>query len=327
MAKSTFFDQLEGIPQDGRPLHLALGMFDGVHRGHQAVIGSAIQSARQCEGRSGVLTFWPHPSHLFRPDNPVPMISSPRIKSWLLEELGVEWIIQKEFNQAFAEVSAERFPKMLQEALPDLAGLYVGENFRFGKGRQGTVEDLAGIQDRFGMQLFSADRIKFNGGPISSTRIRECLENGKIGEANQMLGYNYFSLGQVEPGNQKGREIGVPTLNLPWDPECRPALGVYAVQVRVWDIEHPDSSGQRVPGVANFGVRPTVGDRTVPLLEVHLLQDKTVWKTGDSLRVDWLHFIRPEKQFPSFEALKTQIESDEAEARQFFRLHGKASSS
>lgn len=320
MAKSTFFDSLEGIPRDGKPLHLAVGMFDGVHRGHQTVIGTAIQSARQSDGRSGVLTFWPHPSHLFRPDNPVAMISSPQIKSWLLEDLGVDWILQKEFNQAFAEVSAEDFREMLTQALPDLQGLYVGENFRFGKGRRGTVQDLSRLQSEHDVQLVSADRLNFNGAPISSTRIRECLEVGKIEAANQMLGYNYFSLGKVEAGNQFGRDMGIPTLNLPWNPECRPALGVYVVQVQTWDLNDPETTGKRVPGIANFGIRPTVGDRVVPLLEVHLLEGETEWKTGTSLRVDWLHFVRPERKFASMEELKHQIQADEAQARSFLNL-------
>lgn len=309
---ACFFERLDATPADGRPLHLAIGMFDGVHRGHQAVIGSAIQAARLSRGRSGVLTFWPHPSRLFNPECPVPMITEPTIKRWLLERVGVDWIIQQTFDQDFARITAEEFPSLLADALPDLQALYVGENFRFGKGRRGGVQLLVEREKEMGIQVVSADRLRFYGEPISSTRIRECLAHGQIEKANRMLGYAYFSLGKVHPGNQMGRKLGFPTLNLPWNPECRPALGVYRVEVASWQAQ---SVQPPHAGVANFGLRPTIGNQEIPVLEVHLTNAECPWSTGDALKVDWLEFLRPEKKFESLEALQRQIQEDCARVR------------
>lgn len=318
--RSETFSKLCEIPKDGRPLHLAVGMFDGVHRGHRLVIDSAVRAAREDGGRIGVMTFWPHPSHLFRPEDPVPMISNPEIKHWLLEDAGVHWIIQIPFDAAFAEISAERFVRMMTEAMPGLRGIYIGENFRFGKGRQGSPATFLPLEKELGIEVVSAERLRFNGEAISSTRIRAALQAGRLGEANRMLGYPYFSLGKVESGNQIGRGMGIPTLNLPWDPECKPAFGVYLVRVRYWNPEDDEHLRGGVPGVANYGYRPTVGDLETPLLEVHLLESGTEWHEGSTLKVEWLDFIRPERKFDSLEALRTQIEKDREKAEAFFRV-------
>lgn len=318
-------DSLEKIPRDGRPLHLAIGMFDGMHRGHQAVIGAAIQGARVSDGRSAVLTFWPHPSRLFRPDNPTRMIALPEIKVRFLEMAGVQAVVQQRFDKIFAGMEAAAFPGYLKEVCPDLAAIYVGENFRFGKNRTGDIRMLVAKEPELGVQVVSAERIRFNGEPVSSTRIREALAAGRIEDANHMLGYSYFSLGRVVPGNHKGSEIGFPTLNLPWDPECRPAFGVYAVRVCGWDPDQPGACrvepGSRQPGlagVANYGMRPTVGDLTEPLLEVHLLEGPVPWKADARLKVQWLRFIRPEQKFEGFPQLQAQIARDVAVGREFF---------
>ena len=318
-------DHLEGSPQDGRPLHLAVGMFDGVHRGHQAVIGAAIQSARQSGGKSAVLTFWPHPSRIFRPDNPTRMISSPEIKVSFLEAMGVDYLVQQPFDTHFSEMEAESFPAFLKTACPDVDSIFIGENFRFGKGRRGDVDLLIEMEKTSQLHVVSAPRIRFNGMPVSSTRIREALEAGRLEEANQMLGYPYFSLGVVKSGNQKGSEMGFPTLNMAWDPECRPALGVYAVTVVPWDPAQPQGRLHPRPstglaGVANFGLRPTVGDLIAPLVEVHLLQEKVTLGQGDRLKVEWHRFLRPERKFENFEALREQIAKDEEQACRFFGI-------
>jgi len=319
MGKARIFTDFKEIPDDGRPLHLAVGMFDGVHRGHQVVIGSAIQSAHQSRGRSGVLTFWPHPSRLFNPENFVPMISNPLIKTLLLENAGVDWIIQKTFDWSFAQIPANIFPELLIKSIPNVKGIYVGENFRYGKGRQGDVSLLVEIEKSAGIQVVSADRLRFNGEPISSTRIRESLTSGRLEEANLMLGYNYFSLGKVEPGNRKGRELGVPTLNIPWEPECKPAFGVYLVRVFSSGEPREDmDDAEGINGIANYGVRPTLGDRDSPILEIHLLEDDSPWDYGSSLRVEWLKFVRPEKKFDSVEALKKQMGKDLNRAQAYF---------
>jgi riboflavin kinase/FMN adenylyltransferase len=300
------FKELAGLSHE---LHLAIGMFDGVHLGHKTVIESAIFSARKSGGVSGVLTFDPHPSRLFRPDAPARLIMPVNLKLAMLDALGVDIIICKQFDHTFASISAEGFLAYLQRMLPGLKSIYVGENFRFGKMRTGSVATLIESGKQLGITVFSADRIKYNGKPISSTRIRKELEAGEIKMANDLLGYSYRSDGKIIDGKKLGHKIGFPTLNVPWSPECRPRYGVYHVRFRrpeedIW-----------VFGVANYGVRPTV-DQTSrdPLLEVHALSD-TKLKPGDQIEVEWLHFIRPEQKFGSVELLQEQIAKDCEQAR------------
>lgn len=295
------FKELSGLDKE---LYLAIGMFDGVHLGHKTVIESAVLSAQRSGGISGVLTFDPHPSRLFSPANPTRLIMPIKSKQMLLISLGVDVVICKQFDHAFSSIFAEDFLPELKSALPTLKSIYVGENFRFGKMRAGSVATLIRSGDQLGISVFSAERIKRNGQPISSTRIRKELEAGRIERVNDLLGYNYRSEGKVVRGEKLGRKIGFPTLNVPWSPECQPRYGVYHVRFR--------SSTETFfrPGVANYGIRPTV-DQTHgdPLLEIHALNDTKV-NYGDSIETEWLHFIRPEQKFDSIELLKGQIAKD-----------------
>lgn len=291
-------------------LHLAIGVFDGVHLGHKAVIESAVINARRSQGISGVLTFDPHPSRLFRPENPTRLIMPIENKVAMLHQVGVDCVICKHFDRAFAAIPAEAFLAELKKALPSLKSIYVGENFRFGQKRVGDVATLIVSGRELGLAVFSAERIKHNGDPISSTRIRKELEAGEIAAANDLLGYNYTATGQIVSGAKLGRQIGFPTLNLPWQPECLPRFGVYFVHFRktgaaVWQA-----------AIANYGVKPTVAtDDQTPALEVHAL-DGTTLDSGDAIEVQWLRFIRPEQKFQALEALKAQIAKDCAIARE-----------
>jgi riboflavin kinase/FMN adenylyltransferase len=285
-------------------------MFDGVHLGHQSVIESAVHSARRSEGLSGVLTFWPHPAKILRPDTPVPLIHDRETKRRALGRLGVDFIVEQQFTTAYAATEASAFIPWLKECLPNLAAIYVGENWRFGKGRSGDVGMLVAHGRRAGLEVFSAPRLNHNGAPVSSSRIRQLLAEGALAEANALLGYSYFAEGTVEAGRQLGRELGFPTLNIAWEPELRPAYGVYAVSI-------VDATGKTSLGVANYGLRPTVADTTRPLLEVHLLGD-CAYGPGDALTVHWLTFLRPERKFPDVTALRTQIAQDRNDALQFF---------
>lgn len=301
------FDALKGLKGQ---LHLAIGVFDGVHLGHKAVIESAVFSARRSGGLSGVLTFDPHPSRLFRPDDPTRLIMPIETKTAMLHAVGVDCVIRKRFDRAFASIPAEDFLGELKKALPALKSIYVGENFRFGQKRAGDVGTLIQSGRALGLGVFSAERIKHNGEPISSTRIRKELEAGEISSANDLLGYNYTATGEVAGGAKLGRRIGFPTLNLPWQPECLPEFGVYFVRFRKcgaksWQI-----------GVANYGVKPTVADNAqVPAIEIHAL-DGTALDQGDAIEVEWLEFIRPEQKFDGVEALKAQIAKDCETARE-----------
>lgn len=313
-------DNFEALSELKGELHLAIGVFDGVHLGHKSVIESAVFSARrsaastvrqsspqassgQC-GISGVLTFDPHPSRLFRPEAPTRLIMPIETKIAMLHEVGVDCVICKHFDRAFASIPADEFLEQLKQALPALKSIYVGENFRFGQKRAGDVATLIASGRQLGLGVFSADRIKHNGEPISSTRIRKELEAGEIVSVNDLLGYNYTAMGEIVSGAKLGRQIGFPTLNLPWQPECLPRFGVYHVHFR------ESGSKEWQAGVANYGVKPTVAyEQQVPALEVHGLET-TDLTAGDSIEVEWLQFIRPEQKFASVDELKAQIKKD-----------------
>jgi riboflavin kinase/FMN adenylyltransferase len=289
MSLPAQFDGLERVALPSRPLHVAIGIFDGVHLGHRIVVESAVQSARICGGVSVVLTFSPHPSVLFRPDNPTRMILDLPAKLARLGALGVDAVVVQRFTREFAAVAAGDFVPLLKRHLPGLAGIYVGENFRFGKGRAGDVD------------------------PISSTRIRERIKAGDMAGAAALLGYVYTAEGTVVHGKHLGRTIGFPTLNLGWSPDLRPLYGVYAVRVR------GAKSYGWLPAVANYGLRPTVEHAAEPRLEIHTLV-ACPYGVGDPVEVEWVRFLRPERKFAGIEELKTQIARDVSEARAEFSL-------
>lgn len=304
------FDSLERTALPAQPLHLAIGMFDGVHLGHKSVIESALHSARRRGGLAGVLTFWPHPSALFRPENPTRLLMPPEMKRVVLGRLGIDFLIEQNFSREFAGTGAREFIGLLQRCLPRLTAVYVGENWRFGRDRAGDITVLIEEARKAGLAVFSAPRLNHHGAPISSSRIRELLAAGAMAEANALLGYTYFAEGTVQPGRQLGRTIGFPTLNLVWDPELKPGYGVYAVEVS-------GDSGQPVKGVANYGLRPTVEPAGRPLLEVHLLEPSAL-TYGDKVTVRWLQFLRPEARFANTEELRAQIARDRESALRYF---------
>jgi riboflavin kinase/FMN adenylyltransferase len=302
------FRDLAGIELPDRPCHVAIGMFDGVHRGHQTVVEAAVHAARRSGGISGVFTFWPHPSRLFRPDEPVRMIFTAAERAELLLRLGVDFIVEQPFTREFAGIEADQVVPHLRRAMPRLRALYVGENWRFGRGRTGDVAALVNYARREGVDVVSAARLQFNGEPISSTRIRTLLESGDVANAAELLGHPYLAVGVVVPGRQLGRSLQFPTLNLDWLPDLKPARGVYAVRVR------GASGGEARPGVANYGVRPTVDGTGDPVLEVHIIGE-CPYTTGDALQVELVRHLRAEQRFGSVDELRAQIARDREAAR------------
>jgi len=302
------------------PLHLAVGMFDGLHLGHQAVIGQALQAAKRDGGTlpaiAAVLSFWPHPSHLLRPDAATQMLMLPSDKARVLEKLGVCALITQPFTEAFAALEAEAVLPHFKRALPGLAGIYVGENWCFGRGRRGDLELLKAQGKAHGVEVVGLSRVEYDGEPISSTRIRAAIQRGEIEQANAMLGYPYFAQGVVASGRGLGRTIGSPTLNIEWLPELQPRYGVYAVEVSAVGAESGAGVNAALPGIANYGLRPTVGTQAVPQLEVFILADECPWDRGDELLVELRHFIRPEKKFAGLDELTAQIVKDTTIARQ-----------
>jgi riboflavin kinase/FMN adenylyltransferase len=312
-AAAEFFAGLAAVRLPNRACHMAIGMFDGVHRGHRAVIEGAVHAARTTGGLAGVFTFWPHPSRLFRPDAPVHMIFDADVRRLLLEELGIDFIIEQPFTREFAAIEAEDLIPHLQRALPRLVTIYVGENWHFGRGRRGDVALLVQLARAAGVNLVSVTRLNYNGEPVSSTRIRTAVERGVMDEAGELLGFPYFCSGMVIAGRRLGHAIGFPTLNLDWQPDLRPAFGVYVVRVRA------AGGGSQLPAVANFGVRPTVDGTGAPLLEVHILGD-CPFHTGDRLHIEWLRHLRSEQKFVSVDELRAQIARDRDMARAYFEL-------
>lgn len=312
MNRPVQFYGLEQVALPARPLHLAIGIFDGVHLGHRAVIAEAVQAARRGGGQAAVLTFAPHPSVLLRPEQPTRLIMDRAAKARVLGQLGVETVITQPFTAEFARISAEEFLPWLKARLPQLVAVYVGENWRFGHGRRGDVAMLASEGRGLGLQVFSAPRVNLGGEPISSSRIRRLLEAGDVAAAAAMLGGPYFAEGVVTPGKRLGRTIGFPTLNLDWSPELRPRFAVYAVRVR------GEKTAAPLNAVANYGLRPTVESTTQPKLEVHVL-DACPYDDGDEIVVEWLQLLRPEMKFAGVAALRAQIAADRARAVEFFR--------
>jgi riboflavin kinase/FMN adenylyltransferase len=313
LAAPLQFSSIESVQLPAVPLHLAIGMFDGVHLGHRAVIEAAIQSARRSGGLAGVLTFYPHPSALFKPDHPTRLILEPATKARLLLRLGIDAVITQPFTPEFARIAAEEFLPWLKQRLPRLAGVYVGQNWRFGSGRRGDVALLVAAARHLGIPLFSAPPVNFDGEPISSTRIRDLLEAGDVEAAGALLGYEYYSEGVVDSGMRHGRQLGFPTLNLAWAPGLRPRFGVYISRVEGEKTREP------LPAVSNYGLRPTVGRNSDPKLEAHVL-GPCPFNQGDAIKVDWLRFLRPEMKFGSLDELRSQIARDVADARRYFSL-------
>jgi riboflavin kinase/FMN adenylyltransferase len=307
------FSGLEHAALPPAPLHLAIGMFDGLHLGHRAVIEAAVQSAHRGGGVAAVLTFAPHPSTLFRPDQPTRLIMDASTKARVLHRLGVNAMITQPFNPEFAAITAEDFLPWLKARAPRLAAVYVGENFRFGRGRKGDIALLVAEGRKHGVTVFSAPRVNFDGEPISSTRIRGLLESGDVAAANALFGYSYMTEGPVVPGKRMGRTIGFPTLNVAWAPDLRPRYGVYVVRVS------GAKSVTALPGVANYGLRPTVEEAVEPRLEVHVLGD-CPFGAGDNVVVKWLRFLRPEAKFANVDELRAQIARDRDAAAADFSL-------
>lgn len=303
------FAGLEQAALPPQPLHLAIGMFDGVHRGHRLVIDSALGSARRAGGLAGVLTFWPHPSALIHPEKPTRLLMPPGMKRAVLGRLGLDFLIEQHFSGEFARTTAPEFVALLRRCLPRLTAVYVGENWRFGRDRTGDIKLLIAEARQAGLEVFSTPPLNHQGAPISSSRIRELLAAGEIAAANALLGYAYFTEGAVQRGRQLGRTIGFPTLNVAWEPELKPRFGVYAVEVS-------GRSGPPVKGVANYGLRPTVEQTDRPLLEVHLLAPSTL-TYGDFVSVRWLQFLRPEAKFGDQGELQRQIVRDRENALKF----------
>lgn len=301
------FHLLSELSEVPGPLCVAIGVFDGVHLGHQALIRRALREAEKMQGSAVVLTFHPHPARVLRPDSAPHLLTSTPHKLRLIEELGCEYLLQIKFDAAFAAQLPEVFIEALTGSASSLRMICVGHNWAFGKGRSGNVALLAALGEKLGYETLEIEPVEVDGELVSSTRIRKAIEAGDFETARRFLGRDYTILGTVQPGAGRGRGIGFPTANLSAHNERFPPNGVYAVRVLM--------DSRWFDGVANVGVRPTVGDALDRVLEVHIF-DFSVDLYGRELEVKFERFLRPEKRFSSVEELRAQIGRDAALARE-----------
>lgn len=290
--------QLRSLPG---PVYLAIGIFDGVHRGHQALVAEAQADAAKTGGTAVVMTFEPHPMMFFQPAGAPLRLSNPRHKEVLLGRLGVTHLAVLPFEAARAGQAAGEFVEELCASCRPLGGICVGAEWRFGKGRAGDVALLQKLGEARGFEVDGIPAVRLGGDVISSTAIRLAVARGDLEFAARALGRPYAVMGPVVHGRRAGRQLGFPTANIDPDGFQLPPDGVYAARARV--------GAENFHAVVNLGVRPTMssGDRRV--LEAHLLRFEGDLY-GRELEVEFLHFLRGEKKFGSVDELRAQIARD-----------------
>lgn len=290
---------------------LTIGNFDAVHLGHQKIINRLVDRARELDVPAVLMTFAPNPEEYFRGDQAAPRLSSISGRYLALQGLGLDTLVVLPFNRALAKTTAGDFiTHYLVDGL-HIRHLIVGDDFRFGAGRQGNYQMLCKYGADMGFSVDRMDTVEDGGDRISSTRVRKALDNGDFGEVTRLTGRNFSMVGRVIHGDKRGREWGFPTLNLPMHRKP-PLHGIFAVTVIL-----PDR--RNIPGVASLGNRPTV-DGLTTLLEVHLF-DFSGDLYGQRICVQFIGKIREEVKFESLDALKAQILKDCESARIIHNTH------
>ncbi|GAA0778849.1 bifunctional riboflavin kinase/FAD synthetase [Roseibium denhamense] len=308
-ADSTDFliaETLETFPSSLKGGVVAIGNFDGVHRGHRAVLDAALGLGHGTHHPVFAMTFEPHPRTVFNPSRPVFRLTPPVQKTDMLKACGLDGALVLPFNKDFAGMEADAFVQDILIGTLGISHAVTGYDFHFGRARQGTPDYLraAGASNGFGVTI--VQRAEDEGAEvISSTRIRDSLGAGDIAQANALLGYRWFFDAKVQHGDKRGRDLGYPTANLPMAPDSPLLHGIYAVKVKTEDGWHD--------GVASYGRRPTFDNGAV-LFEVHLF-DYSGDLYGQTLRVHLISYLRGEAKFESAEALVAQMDLDSAEAK------------
>ncbi|PCI39623.1 MAG: riboflavin biosynthesis protein RibF [Rhodospirillaceae bacterium] len=312
------FRHYTDLPEDARGCVVAIGNFDGIHKGHQAVINEAGSLAQKYGKPWAVMTFEPHPTALFRPNSEPFRLSTMRTKARLIENLGVDELLVQHFDKDFANLPAEDF---VDEVLvKSLGAIHVvaGYDFHFGQKRQGNCETLLKFGREKGFAFTAVSQQKDAIGEVfSSTRVREYLRMGNVRAASYLLGHAFELEGRVEHGDARGRQLGFPTANIHLNDYLRPGLGVYAIRAGVDE----GVNTKWIDGVANFGRRPTFYAEDDVLLEAHLF-DFEGDLYGKHLRVELVERIRDERKFDGLEALKAQIVKDCEIAREILLKAG-----
>lgn len=302
---------LHSIPQLAtlqRPLYLAIGVFDGVHLGHQAVIATSARHAHAEEGLPVVVTFDPHPVKVLRPECAPHLLTSTPHKLALIRRLGVGHLLVIRFDQAFAATTPADFVAQLLENTRPLREICVGQEWSFGKNRAGNLTLLRELGREHGFKVVGIPEVTRDGAVVSSTAIRAAIERGDFSAAAAMLGRDYTILGTVRSGAKLGRQLGFPTANLSAHSEQFPPNGVYFVEAWLGGVLHH--------GLVNVGYRPTIAsEKPQRSLELHLLDfDRDVY--GEDIEVRFVQLLRTEQKFDDLDALARQIAADVQQARQ-----------
>jgi riboflavin kinase/FMN adenylyltransferase len=306
MPTKNFLVVRDSAPADAlRGAVVAIGNFDGVHRGHRAVIGAALQKAGALGRPAAALTFEPHPRAFFNPGEPLFRLTDEAVKLRLLASTGLDGAIVLTFDAALAGLSAENFVERILVERFAVSGAVIGFNFHFGMNRAGSPDFLKAQGKKYGFAVEVVPRFEDQGRPVSSGPIRDALAAGRLDQAAEFLGYPWFVSGEVIHGDKRGRELGFPTANLKLDAACGLRHGIYAVRVAAGE--------RRYSGVASFGRRPMFDTGTV-LLEVFLF-DFAGDLYGQTIDVAFIDWIREERMFDSAGALIQQMQDDSRIAR------------
>ncbi|RDV16426.1 bifunctional riboflavin kinase/FAD synthetase [Pontibacter diazotrophicus] len=303
---------INDFPQLSYPV-VTSGTFDGVHIGHQKILQRVKECARQHNGQSVVITYWPHPRLvLFPEDNDLMLLSTIEERIEHLRDFGIDYLLIVPFTKEFARTSSRKFITDVLVRTINTKVLVIGYDHRFGKNREGSFENLKARSAQYGFEVEEIPRQDIDDIGVSSTKIRRALEDGDVETANRYLGRYYTLTSTVVEGNKLGRTIGYPTANLalPANHKLIPANGVYAVWVRLGE--------SKFGGMMNIGLRPTIDGKQLTL-EVHILDfDQEIY--GQTLTVEFVKLLRKEQKFDGLDALKTQLAKDKEETQQALRL-------
>lgn len=292
------FDEI--VSQPKVPIALTIGSFDGVHIGHQVILSHLVHTAKKQSAQSVVITFSNHPSDVLRPKQPTPLICTIPHKMKLLEELGIDLAIVLTFTKDFSEQPPEEFLQKITQTLP-LKTLILGHDAHIGKDRKGNQATVSGLAEKMHFYVEYLADCNVGGHRISSSRIRDCVQQGNFQAVESLLGRPYSIYAPVLKGSGRGAPLGFPTANISVEGLCHPPHGVYTVS-----LSH---NGKKYDGVANIGFAPTLNQARALVLEVHLL-DKTIDLYGNLVEVEFHTFLRPERHFESVDALRAQIAQD-----------------
>jgi riboflavin kinase / FMN adenylyltransferase len=302
------------FPEDPRPprwLHpvLALGNFDGLHRGHMKIIERVRRVASERGASAVAMTFDPHPPRIVRPDKAPPLLMTKSQRLEALERAGLDGVAVVRFTLELSRWDPETFVRTVLVEWLHVAEVWVGANFLFGHDRAGNFSALRGLGSRYGFRAEKIDPVRYKDFVVSSTRIRRLISEGRVDEAGALLGHPYTIDGTVIEGNHRGRQLGFPTANLATENELIPPHGVYATTVRL--------DGVIYPSITNVGTRPTFDEEPRTVIETHLLDtERDLY--GRTLRLGFVQRLRDERRFDSVDLLRAQVGADVQKARTLF---------